>query len=162
MSDDADAPEQPELDDERPGLRFYTVAGANALVAHLNRVFDQVDAGRARVQELVNELVPLGVKLGRVLPPVLAHDPRVRPQLEELLAVNEELQAVLGELAELGVEVKTLDGLVDVRSRFEGRVVCLCWRRGEPAFEHWHEVEAGFAGRAPILTPEAFEGTLLN
>ena len=26
----------------------------------------------------------------------------------------------------------------------------LCWRYGEDRITHWHEVEAGFAGRQPI------------
>jgi len=159
MSDDVDAD---VLDEERPGRRLYTVAGANALVPHLERVFDRVDRGRARTNALVAELEPLGVRLGHVLPPALAHDPRVRPQLEALLELNEELQGLLADLAELGVEVKGLEGLVDVRSRHEGRIVYLCWRRGEPAFGHWHELDAGYAGRAPILDPADFEGTLLN
>jgi len=158
----SDAPENVDpVDDERPGRRLYTVAGANALIPHLLRVFDRFDTGRERIQALVGILEPLGVKIGQVVPPALANDPRVRPHLEALMELNEELQALLGELAELGVEVKGLDGLIDVRSRYQGRIVYLCWRRGEPEFTHWHELEGGFAGRAPILDEEAFEGTLL-
>jgi hypothetical protein len=29
----------------------------------------------------------------------------------------------------------------------DNREVYLCWRLGEPAVEHWHELNAGFAGR---------------
>ena len=159
MSDEPE--DSPDLDDERPGRRLYTVAGANALVPHLGRVFEQLDVGRERIAELVAELTPLGIHIGHPIPPALAADPEVRPLLESLFELNEELRAVLGELAELGVEIKGLDGLVDVRSRYEGRIVYLCWRRGEPAFTHWHELEGGFVGRAPILDADDFEGTLL-
>ena len=66
------------------------------------------------------------------------------------------------DLLELGVEVKGLDGLVDVRSQYDDRVVYLCWREGEAAFLFWHELDGGFAGRYPITDPDLFEGTLLN
>ncbi|PKN56409.1 MAG: DUF2203 domain-containing protein [Deltaproteobacteria bacterium HGW-Deltaproteobacteria-14] len=158
----SDEPEDTlEADGELPGRRLYTVAGANALIPHLGRVFDRLDAGRVQIQELVEELASLGVQIGHAVPPPLAADPEVRPLLEVLFEVNEELREVLSELSELGVEIKGLDGLVDVRSRYEGRIVYLCWRRGEPAFTHWHELEAGFPGRAPILEADDFEGTLL-
>ena len=78
------------------------------------------------------------------------------------MALHEAILTALNELMELGVEVKGLDGLVDVRSRYRGRIVYLCWRESEPSFEFWHELDARFAGRRPIDDPEAFEGMLLN
>lgn len=55
------------------------------------------------------------------------------------------------ELSELGVEVKALDiGLVDFPGTLDGRDVSLCWRLGEHAVTHWHERDAGFAGRQPL------------
>jgi hypothetical protein len=57
----------------------------------------------------------------------------------------------VAELHELGCEVKdTSIGLVDFPSRLDERVVYLCWKLGEPAITHWHEVDAGVQGRAPI------------
>jgi hypothetical protein len=41
-------------------------------------------------------------------------------------------------------------GLVDFYTMAGGRVVCLCWRRGEPEIAHWHPVDQGFAGRRPL------------
>jgi hypothetical protein len=32
----------------------------------------------------------------------------------------------------------------------DGRRVWLCWKLGEPAVAHWHEVHEGLAGRKPI------------
>jgi hypothetical protein len=37
--------------------------------------------------------------------------------------------------------------LVDFYSKRDGRDVFLCWKQGEPAVEHWHELEGGFSGR---------------
>jgi hypothetical protein len=33
----------------------------------------------------------------------------------------------------------------------DGREVYLCWRLGEPEVGHWHELEAGFAGRRKLM-----------
>jgi hypothetical protein len=58
----------------------------------------------------------------------------------------------VGELRELGVEMKGMDiGLVDFPGEIDGRPVCLCWRLGEPAVAHWHELDAGYAGRQPLV-----------
>jgi hypothetical protein len=39
---------------------------------------------------------------------------------------------------------------VDFYTMAGGRIVCLCWRRGEPRIEHWHPVDEGFSGRRPL------------
>jgi hypothetical protein len=62
-----------------------------------------------------------------------------------------EIQRRVQRLAQLGVEVKSIDeGLVDFPSLRDGRVVYLCWRIGEPDILYWHELNAGFRGRQPI------------
>ena len=33
----------------------------------------------------------------------------------------------------------------------DGRPVLLCWRLGEPEVQFWHEVDAGYAGRRPLV-----------
>ncbi|MBM4000080.1 MAG: DUF2203 family protein [Planctomycetes bacterium] len=57
------------------------------------------------------------------------------------------------ELRRLGVELKSgPEGLVDFPSRLDGRVVYLCWKYDEPELRYWHDLNAGFAGRRPLLT----------
>ena len=67
-------------------------------------------------------------------------------------AVLTELTAQLAELEALGVQLKDFErGLVDFPSLRDGRVVLLCWQLGEgDELEWWHDVDAGFAGRAPL------------
>ena len=63
----------------------------------------------------------------------------------------ENLHSSLQDVTTLGCEVKDLEtGLIDFPSLREGRIVYLCWRLGEDRIGHWHEVEAGFAGRKPV------------
>ena len=70
----------------------------------------------------------------------------------ELESEEEKLATYIDELTRLGVEWKGIDGLCDFYSIMDGREVYLCWRLGEPQVLHWHELNAGVAGRQP-LTP---------
>ena len=57
----------------------------------------------------------------------------------------------LEEIAAIGCLFKGFDaGLVDFYTLRGDRLVFLCWQVGEPHITHWHEVEAGYAGRQPI------------
>lgn len=86
---------------------------------------------------------------------------------EELTQVEEELdqeiarlQEFIDELENLGVELKDISrGLVDFRSIMDGREVYLCWLLGEEEVGHWHELEAGFAGRQSLLAGSASDGS---
>ena len=90
--------------------------------------------------------------------------PTVRPLVEDLQRrvaayrrrptdpVAREIEALLREIAELGVEVKDPDrGLIDFRATLRGRDVYLCWELGEgDRIAYWHDLETGFAGRKII------------
>jgi len=48
----------------------------------------------------------------------------------------------------MDVIVRDLDrGLVDFPALRDGREVYLCWTVGEPSVQHWHDLDAGAAGR---------------
>jgi hypothetical protein len=70
---------------------------------------------------------------------------------DELQKDNERLRDYVRELQDLGVEPKNgPEGLVDFRCLMDGRVVYLCWKFDEAEIAHWHELDAGFAGRQPL------------
>ena len=63
----------------------------------------------------------------------------------------QEISANLQAVHEMGVLVKDVDmGLCDFPHLLNGRIVFLCWKRGETAFEAWHDVDTGFANRQPL------------
>ncbi len=69
-------------------------------------------------------------------------------EVEEL---QEELRSYEAELRQLGCVCKDpREGLVDFPAELDGRVVFLCWKLGEDEIGHWHEVDAGFAGRQTV------------
>jgi hypothetical protein len=69
--------------------------------------------------------------------------------LERAHAAAAELAgAAAAELAGAGIVLRDLDrGLVDFPAIRDGEEVYLCWLVDEPEIEHWHELDAGFAGR---------------
>ena len=69
----------------------------------------------------------------------------------ELERMTHRLEDYMDELSEVGCELKDPHmGLIDFTGRHQGRDVCLCWKLGEERISHWHELEAGFAGRQPV------------
>lgn len=70
-----------------------------------------------------------------------------------LEGLMEQLEDYVDELAGVGCELKDHEnGLIDFIGTHQGRDVYLCWKLGEEKITHWHELDAGFAGRQPVST----------
>ncbi|MFP4144140.1 MAG: DUF2203 domain-containing protein [Phycisphaeraceae bacterium] len=122
----------------KPDKKYFTVEEANRAIAYVSRVADDVTATYARVVRLRRELTQADVAAGERL------EASYESAMDELAQLVDELQAV-------GVELKDFErGLVDFPAVHEGREILLCWQRGEREVSHWHEVEAGYAGRQPV------------
>jgi len=67
-------------------------------------------------------------------------------------AVGRQLRQLIERIEGMGIVVRDIrTGLIDFPSLRDGRIVNLCWRRGEPLeIRFWHEVEAGFGGRQSL------------
>lgn len=79
--------------------------------------------------------------------PSITIEASLRNQQDKILAYANELE-------ELGVLLKgESQGLVDFPWEKDGKVVFLCWKLGEPEIRYWHEIEAGFSGRKPLILP---------
>jgi hypothetical protein len=145
------------------GRRTFSLREANALVDALQREFTRARSLRDQLAELQEALAKEGRPLEGPMPKV---DPDAPPAVLKLQQraqrVIGELRDLLRELTELGVEVKQADGLVDFRTKLHGRIVYLCWKYGEERITHWHEMDAGFAGRQPVTTESDFIGDLLH
>src|SRR5690606_20149161 len=70
---------------------------------------------------------------------------------ERVAELASDIESCLNELEQVGCLFRGFEeGLVDFPAQHDGRVVCLCWRAGEDAVTHWHELNAGFPGRQPL------------
>ncbi|CAM4528100.1 DUF2203 domain-containing protein [Corallococcus exiguus] len=134
-------------------MRFFSVEEASRLVPLLTKTFGRVRPWVERVQKLAEVLD------GPEAPPDTLEVRSFREERDELL---ERIRGELGPLQEMGLEIKGADGLVDFHARRGEEPVYLCWRYGENAVAHWHDLKAGFSGRRPIDSPDDFEPTYLS
>jgi len=126
--------------------KLYTVDQANQALPYVRRIVEDLVAEHQKWADAVRELELIAARERADAP-----DPRAEELRRSAQASAADIDTFLGELAALGVECKGYDvGLVDFPAELEGREVFLCWRLGEPAVAHWHDRDAGFAGRRPI------------
>ncbi len=143
--------------------RLFSLREANALLETLREEFTRARGLRDQLMEVQKKLADAGQPLEG---PEVQVDAAAPPAIQKLqgraVGILDELRTLLREVSELGVEVKAADGLVDFRSKLHGRTVYLCWKYGEDRVTHWHELEAGFAGRQPLPADGDFVGDLLH
>jgi hypothetical protein len=130
--------------------KYYSVAEANAMLPLLRSILRDVTA-------LARDLSERRERLARMQ--AAPREALAEAYKEELLHIEteferdqERMREYETELKALGVELKDyFTGLVDFPCRMDGREVYLCWRLGEPDVAHWHELDAGFAGRQKLM-----------
>lgn len=127
--------------------RLFGLDEANQLVPLLRQTFEGAQ--------------PVVTRLRTVLEALEHGRPNDAQLLEERTALIRQVERLLKPLDELGVEVKSADGLVDFRAMRGGRVVHLCWQYPETEIRFWHDLESGFVGRQRIRGPDEFEASLL-
>lgn len=133
------------------GAKIFSVEEANRLLPWLEQSLESLAATARRLGELHRELSVLGA-IARTGATSQNRDLR---ELADKAGAEKELiarfRAELGEVAAAGCILRDLEiGLVDFYALARDRIVCLCWRRGEPEVGHWHPVDQGFAGRRPL------------
>jgi hypothetical protein len=136
--------------------RFFTLEEATALLPRVRALVDLQLHRRSILEEFLGRLAQrTGAPPEAVVE--LPDDPDdVRALKREIVQKIEEYQRGWNELEDLGALVKDpRSGLVDFYSRIEGRTVFLCWRHGEDSISHYHDVDAGFAGRKPLAAVRA-------
>jgi hypothetical protein len=129
-------------DDSRDEERIFTLSEATQLIPQLRTIL--VEAG-----EEFGEMRRLNPQIQKVRDkvPLDGFSPEGVPYVQAATR----LLYLLNQVKEMGVYIKDIDkGLCDFPYMRHGRVVYLCWHLGEDAITHWHDVEAGFAGREPL------------
>ncbi len=127
--------------------RYFTAAEANRTLPLVRRIVDDITMLYPEWRELVNqyELVAASAKpeWGESTEQIA-----LRSRIED---IARRITAYLAELETVGCVFKGFqEGLVDFYGKLDGRDVFWCWKQGEDRIEHWHDIEAGFAGRQPI------------
>lgn len=129
--------------------RYFTLEEAQAMVPWLQETFDAVEPlkrqmadAREQVRSIMNRMRSNG---GGGAEEELEEATRSLHEAQE--GMDRQAYAII----ERGIVLRDLEqGILDFTSIRDGREVYLCWRAGEPAVSHWHEVDTGFADRRPL------------
>lgn len=130
------APAKPTVEPKR---KYFTVEEANrtlplvrSIALDIVRQYKVVHALQQRLSAITSD----------------ARRPASDLYSEELAQTRAELQTeettlreYVQELKNLGVELKSPEGLCDFRAIRDGREVSLCWQPGENEVAHWHELD---------------------
>lgn len=135
--------------------KSFTVDEADELIPALVEVFKQIRAHRRVVRDFASKLEVLELLWGSALRET------DHPDHAEFVTYREGIDralrgiqtAVARGIVDRGLRFPAggiEEGLVDFPSTYQGRWIFLCWKFGERHLLHWHEIDAGFAGRHKI------------
>lgn len=128
-------------------MQLYTVDQANRTLPLVRRIVEDVVREHRRWQDAIVQLDLLMTAARADLP-----DPRAVVLEREVQVIAREIDVFQGELEALDIQLKDRRiGLIDFPSELEGRRMLLCWRLGEPSVQFWHDEDAGYSGRQPLL-----------
>jgi hypothetical protein len=127
--------------------KYFTVDQANRTLPLVRRIVSDIveEYGRWKEHVFRYELVAAGstADKGESVEQVTLRE-KVDDSAQR---INQFVEELIG----IGCIFKGFEeGLVDFRSRLDGRDVLLCWKLGEESIEYWHEADAGYAGRQPL------------
>lgn len=127
---------------------YFDLDGANARVRELRPILaalrdarDQIAAGQARLAELA--------RADEADPTLIAREQAA------MTATVRSMERAVRQIDAWGVTLRDIgSGLVDLPALANGRPIWLCWRLGEGEIGWWHELDAGIAGRKPLIELE--------
>jgi len=136
---------------ERIRNRIFSVEEANRLIPYLEQALGSLSASAREIAALQKEVQVL-TAIESSGATSRNHDVReLREKEARCATLLEEFRAALHQIASRGCILRDLElGLVDFYTMARDKVVCLCWRRGEPRIAHWHTTDEGFSGRRPL------------
>jgi hypothetical protein len=134
---------------KKTGKKFYTPAEANASLPLVRAIVRDITTLAEDLLQRQDRLSRAQEERGTM---TAAYQEEWKHFQEELERDQERLQDYERELRGLNIQLKDYRiGLIDFPCWMDGREVYLCWKQGEPDVAHWHEVDAGFAGRQKLV-----------
>lgn len=139
-----------------PTRKMFTIDEANSQVPFLQRALETLQKQVRDVVRLKRQIEVLN----------LICDAPVNHQnmdFQEYMQKTAHYHQLIGQADKLIREVRTRGcllrdvhtGIVDFYAEMEGRVVFLCWRRGESTITYWHPVGEGYGQRRHIAGKSA-------
>ena len=127
--------------------RFYSIDQANARLRDLGPILHKLKADRDAVADAQRELVRFRATNGN-----RQHAEELKAREDGIRDLVFRMERHVAQIVAWDVTLRDIEtGLVDFPALVNGRQVCLCWRLGEDAIGWWHEMDAGLAGRKPLI-----------
>ena len=127
--------------------KFFTLAEANRTLPLVKRVVQDIASYYPSWKDLVSKYELIAAKAR----PDWGESPEQLGLKAQIDDVARKINACLVELEQIGCEFKGFEeGLVDFHGKLDEREILWCWKLGEDRITHWHDLDAGFAGRQPI------------
>jgi hypothetical protein len=134
-----------------PTRKLFTVTEANALIPFLQKALDTLRRQVGDIVRLKRQLEVLS----------LICDSQVNQRnldFQEYVQTTAQYHQLIGQADALIREVRgkgcllrdVHTGIVDFYAEMDGKVVFLCWRRGEKGISYWHPVGEGYGQRRHI------------
>jgi hypothetical protein len=126
---------------------YYDIDAANTrlaelrpLLAALREARDAVAAGQLRLTQLLADEA----------------DPALIAREQQGMTITvQRMELAVRQIDAWSVNLRDIGtGLVDFPALVSGRPVWLCWKLGEDDITYWHELDAGIAGRKPLIELE--------
>jgi hypothetical protein len=133
------------------GLRRFTLEEANQTLPYLRRVVADLVRDYHTWQDTLARYEVAAARRRAAEDGGPGDDGEARRLECEATALAGAIESYLAEIAAVGAEAKGFaEGLIDFPGELDGRPIRWCWMLGEPAIEHWHDADSGFAGRQPL------------
>jgi len=129
-------------------MKLFTVQQAQELLPRLEVELAALREFHEKIQKEWNRIADLaGLEISD---PIVAD--HLVPNSAEIQLLTESARNIVERLSATGIQIKSIEhGLVDFPCLIEDRIVFLCWRAGEEDIQYWHELDAGYSARKPLM-----------
>ena len=122
--------------------KYFTVEEADSLVPLLLKTIPEIQT----LSQTLSKKFPDVKKAWKK-----ANDNGGSIQGPQYLTFALKFNGLMNDLKNKGCVMKGIDqGLVDFPAIRDGKEVFLCWKNPETKITHWHDLDAGFAGRQKL------------
>ena len=127
---------------------YYDIDSANARLTELRPILTALRDARDEVAAGQLRLTKLAADEG-------ADPARIAQEQQGLTVTVQSMERAVRQIDAWGVTLRDIGtGLVDFPALVNGRPIWLCWKLGEDDIAFWHELDAGIAGRRPLIELE--------
>ncbi len=129
---------------------YYDLSAANARIDELRSLLEALRADRDSIAVAQQQLEQLRDSSSNG-----KHKAELAERQQEMSVIIRRMEAAVQQVDGWGITLRDIGtGLVDFPALVSGRPVWLCWKLGEDDIAWWHDLDAGIAGRKPLIELE--------